>query len=127
MLGMQAKLPLRDPLPSILKWVNDSEKIAVKASVDLPTGITENGIEHPLRADFTYCTGIVKELVTDSENADFVGRLRYLDLNFFTNDRIENQSKRVLQSNALSTLRKLRCVEGDKRSARTFIPAGRFP
>ena len=125
LLGMQAKLPLRDPLPSILKWVNDSEKIAVKASVDLPTGITENGIEHPLRADFTYCTGIVKELVTDSENADFVGRLRYLDLNFFTNDRIENQSKRVLQSNALSTLRKLRCVEGDKRThGHLFLLAG---
>ena len=52
-LGMQAKLPLRDPLPEILQWINQCEKIAVRAAVDLPTGVTAEGTENPLRADFT--------------------------------------------------------------------------
>ena len=31
LLGMQAELPLRDPIPAMIKWVNHSEKIAVRA------------------------------------------------------------------------------------------------
>ena len=50
--------------------------------VDLPTGVTGEGSENPLRADFTYCTGIVKEPVLDPSNAEWVGRLRYLKLIF---------------------------------------------
>ena len=73
LLGMQAKLPLRDPIPALIQWINDSEKIAVRASVDLPTGVTGEGSENPLRADFTYCTGIVKEPVLDPLNAEYWG------------------------------------------------------
>jgi NAD(P)H-hydrate repair Nnr-like enzyme with NAD(P)H-hydrate epimerase domain len=47
-LGMQAKLPLRDPLPEILQWINQCDKIAVRAAVDLPTGVTAEGTEESI-------------------------------------------------------------------------------
>lgn len=125
LLGMQAKLPLRDPVPSLIQWINDSDKIAVRASVDLPTGVTGEGSENPLRADFTYCTGIVKAPVLDPTNAEYAGRLRYLNLDFFTVDRQDDIKLRVLHSDALRELRKLRPVAGDKRSyGHLFLLAG---
>ena len=71
-LGMQARLPLREPLPDIIQWLNQSDKIILRAAVDLPTGVTAQGTEHPLRADFTYCTGIVKDPVLEDGNAEWV-------------------------------------------------------
>ena len=125
LLGMQAKLPLRDPIPDIIKWVNDSDKIVVRASIDMPTGVTGAGTENPLRADFTYCTGIVKKPVLDSVNAEYVGRIRYLNLDFFTDDKHQENKSRVLPSNALRELRRLRPVVGDKRShGHLFMLAG---
>ena len=124
-LGMQAKLPLRDPLPKVLQWINQCEKIAVRAAVDLPTGVTAEGTENPLRADFTYCTGIVKKPVLDRSNAEWVGRLRYLNLGFFKDDDPGLYSCRVLRSDALRRLRKLRRVDGDKRAhGHLFMLAG---
>ena len=124
-LGMQAKLPLRDPIPGLIRWINESEKIAVRASVDLPTGVTGKGTENPLRVDFTYCTGIVKEPVLDPVNAEFVGRIRYLDLGFFQAMKMPEINQRVLRPSALQTLRRLRPVQGDKRShGHLFLLAG---
>ena len=124
-LGMQAKLPLRDPLPEILQWINQCDKIAVRVAVDLPTGVTAEGTENPLRSDFTYCTGIVKEPVLDPPNAEWVGRLRYLNLGFFKDADPSGHTSRVLRSDALRALRKLRRADGDKRAhGHLFLLAG---
>lgn len=124
-LGMQARLPLREPLPDIIQWLNQSDKIILRAAVDLPTGVTAQGTEHPLRADFTYCTGIVKDPVLEDGNAEWVGRLRYLDLGFFTDSAWGKQNRQVLRSNALRALRRLRPVAGDKRThGHLFLLAG---
>ena len=78
-----------------------------------------------MRADFTYCTGIVKKPVLDSVNAEYVGRIRYLNLDFFTDDKHQENKSRVLPSNALRELRRLRPVVGDKRShGHLFMLAG---
>ena len=78
-----------------------------------------------MRADFTYCTGIVKAPVLDSLHAEFVGRLRYLNLDFFTDDRLNEKKLRVLRPDALRKLRKLRPVVGDKKShGHLFLLAG---
>ena len=78
-----------------------TDKICVRVSVDLPTGVTDKGTEDSIRADFTYCTGIVKEPILKSENAEFVGRIRYLDLGFFREDNREEINRRVLKPNLL--------------------------
>ena len=90
-----------------------------------PTGVTDKGTEDSIRADFTYCTGIVKEPILKSENAEFVGRIRYLDLGFFREDNREEINRRVLKPNLLKKLRQLRPVGDDKRSqGHLFLLAG---
>ena len=82
LLGMQAKLPLRSPLREWVALLNEEPKLGVRFAVDLPTGLTGDSVESGqiLRADFTYCAGIVKSPVLRPDQAERVGRLRYLDL-----------------------------------------------
>ena len=119
LLGMQSRPGLQTPMKEWIHLLNQSEKIAVRISVDLPSGVTEEA-SHELDAflaDFTYCTGIVKKAVTLDFNQGFIGRLRYLDLGFFkeVNRNQPSHAKRVLRSSALPFLRKLRPVNSDKR------------
>ena len=61
----------------------------------------------------------------DQSNAEWVGRLRYLNLDFFKDDDSRGHSCRVLRSDALRALRKLRRVDGDKRThGHLFLLAG---
>ena len=119
LLGMQSRPGLEPRMREWIQLLNLSEKIAVRVAVDLPTGITEEPPKDPVifRADFTYCTGIVKKAVTFDFNQNFIGRLRYLDLGFFNSMHFDqpSHSNRVLCSSALPFLRKLRPVNSDKR------------
>ena len=117
LLGMQAKLPLRSPLPKLITFLNEEADIRVRCAVDLPTGITEEVSDNPLRADFTYSTGIVKKPVVNPANAEAVGRLRYLDLGFFSekDTDISSSTDRVLRPSYLKRLRVLRNSQADKR------------
>ena len=119
LLGMQARPTLKSPLGEWIKLLNDSESISVRVSIDLPTGITESSTQEtePFRADFTYCTGIVKLPVIKNFTQQWVGRLRYLDLGFFAQFRPNHFSgnEKVLRPSALTQLRKLRPVVSDKR------------
>ena len=119
LLGMQVKPGLKSPLSDWIALLNRSEKISVRISVDLPSGISESEIGgyEPFRADFTYCTGIVKSPVIKEFNKYWVGRLRYLDLGFFKDTQIENfpETEKVIRSSALPLMRKLRPVDCDKR------------
>ncbi|MEK9773029.1 MAG: NAD(P)H-hydrate dehydratase [Opitutae bacterium] len=119
LLGMQSRPGLKSPLGEWIKLLNQADCASVRVSIDLPSGISESSIEdaEPFRADFTYCTGIVKVPVVKNCNQRWVGRLRYLDLGFFNGSEIKNfpESEKVLRSSALAQLRKLRPVDCDKR------------
>ena len=78
----------------------------LRAAVDLPSA----GL---FRADFTYATGSVKAPLVGAPEA---GRVRYLDLGFFTGN--EGGADRVLTSAVLASLARLRPAQGDKRSGR---------
>lgn len=82
--GFQFRPPIDDATAELLAWINTHPRIRLRAAVDLPSGLgeTENA-KTVFRADFTYCTGIVKAPVVASANAAHVGRARYLDLGFF--------------------------------------------
>lgn len=114
--GFQFHPPLDDATAELLAWTNTHPRIRVRAAVDLPSGLgeTENA-KTVFRADFTYCTGIVKTPVVVPANAAFVGRLRYLDLGFFTSQAAEVQS-RVLLPFLLHPLAALRPAQSDKRT-----------
>ena len=119
LLGMQGRPGMQHPLGEWIRMINQSDKISVRVSIDMPSGITESYQEETeaFRADFTYCTGIVKSPVILNFNQPWVGRLRYLDLGFFENCRMEDfaDCEKVLRPSALPLLRKLRPVHCDKR------------
>ena len=118
-LGMQGRPGLQSPMDVWFDLLNQTEQISVRVAVDLPSGISEAGLQaEALRADFTYCTGIAKSPVTFEANQSWVGRLRYLDLVFFENHPPKKwgDCPKVLAPSALSTLRKLRPAHCDKRN-----------
>lgn len=82
--GFQFRPPLDDATAELLAWVNTHPRLRLRAAVDLPSGLGETNAATVFRADFTYATGIVKSPVLAPANAALVGRVRYLDLSFFT-------------------------------------------
>jgi len=129
LLGMQSKLPLSSVLKNFVSAINKIDQIGVRVAVDIPTGVGEESTsEEALRADFTYATGIAKTPIFIEENQKWTGRLRYLDVGFFTHlDNSENKDLRagVLCNSTLKNLRKLRAVYSDKRSnGHLFLLAG---
>ena len=89
----------------------DGSRIRLRASVDLPTGLSEPGA---FRADFTYATGSVKVALIGCANA---GRPRYLDLGFFGDgEAAASGGDRVILPSVLGVLGGLRPAASDKRS-----------
>ena len=107
--GFQFRPPLPARAAVVLRRVNGLS-IRLRAAVDLPSGLGE---ADAFRADFTYATGIVKSPVLDNEQA---GRLRYLDLGFFTSAEVRGAPDRVLLPALLAPLAGLRSPFSDKRS-----------
>jgi NAD(P)H-hydrate epimerase len=107
----------RPPLPAeALAAVAAADGCAIRfrASVDLPSGLSEPGA---FRADFTYATGSVKSPIIGCANA---GRPRYLDLGFFHAAQGDTGAQagadRVILPSVLGPLAGLRPASSDKRS-----------
>ncbi|MDX2111996.1 MAG: NAD(P)H-hydrate dehydratase [Verrucomicrobiota bacterium] len=121
-VGMRFHPPLRAPATEILGWVNElGHKVQLRAAVDIPSGLGEQPVvihnESVFRADFTYATGIVKAPVVAKENAAAVGRLRYLDLGFFKDEKPDaHQNCYVMPDSLINPLRYLRNPLSDKRT-----------
>lgn len=105
--GFQFRPPLAAPATS---WLASAQQVGadLRAAVDLPSGLAEEGA---FRADATYATGILKRPLLSLPNA---GRLRYLDLGFFTPS--SPGALRVLTPRTLASLNALRRADGDKRT-----------
>jgi hydroxyethylthiazole kinase-like uncharacterized protein yjeF len=109
--GFQFRPPAGPMVSALLARVN-ALPIRLRAAVDLPSA----GI---FRADFTYATGSVKAPILTDKNA---GRLRYLDLGFFTGS--ERGADRVLTAAVLAPLAGLRPPQSDKRSQGHLLVLG---
>ena len=115
----------RPPLPAEARAAiaaADGCRIRFRASVDLPTGLSEPGA---FRADFTYATGSVKAPLIGCSNA---GRARYLDLGFFGEGDGEagpaTGGDRVILPSVLGALAGLRPASSDKRSQGHLVIVG---
>lgn len=115
-LGLQFRLPLPVDLANLLAALNEHRCFGLRVAVDLPTGVGEENAPVAFRADLTYATGIVKEPVLRAASAAWVGRLRYLDLGFFTAAEPALVHRHVLTSAVLDPLRALRPAFCDKRT-----------
>lgn len=112
LFGFQFRPPADAAIEILLARIN-ALPIRLRAAVDLPSA----GL---FRADFTYATGVAKTPLLDSPQA---GRLRYLDLGFFSDD--SPAPERVLTPAILSPLNALRPSLSDKRSyGHLFVLAG---
>ena len=122
--GFQFRAPAEARVVALFEQVN-ALPIRLRAAVDLPSA----GL---FRADFTYATGSVKTLVVD-EYAAVAGRVRYLDLGFFSAGAhlaLPAGEARVLRSVVLAPLAALRAPSSDKRTyGHVFVVGGsrRYP
>jgi ADP-dependent NAD(P)H-hydrate dehydratase / NAD(P)H-hydrate epimerase len=124
LLGMQFRPPLRSPVLEIIRAVQAHPDIALRAAVDLPSGIGDESDPRALPADFTYATGIAKQPALQA-GAAVRGRLRFVDLGFFQPKDLADASSRLLLPGCLDPLRRLRPAGSDKRSyGHLFILAG---
>jgi NAD(P)H-hydrate epimerase len=113
-----------DATAALLARVNASTTIRFRAAVDLPSGVGETNARTIFRADFTYATGIVKRPVLSPRVSTSVGRLRYLDLGFFTVAGVADlgpgsaspATERILTLEVLKPLAQLRSSQTDKRT-----------
>ncbi|MBA3849185.1 MAG: NAD(P)H-hydrate dehydratase [Opitutus sp.] len=142
--GFPFRPPMDDDTAALLAWVNSHPRIRLRAAVDLPSGLGQEGNARAVfRADFTYCTGIVKSPVVAPANAAFVGRARFLDLGFFTAaacgpgalarqetegapcpHSAPSSSSRVLLPSLLRPLGVLRPPQSDKRTYGHLLVVG---
>jgi hydroxyethylthiazole kinase-like uncharacterized protein yjeF len=109
--GFQFQPPAGPLVAALLARIN-AHPIRLRAAVDLPSA----GL---FRADFTYATGSVKAPILTDKNA---GRLRYLDLGFFSGT--ERGADRVLTAAVLAPLAGLRPPQSDKRSQGHLLVLG---
>ena len=109
--GFQFRPPAGPLVSGLLSRVN-ALPIRLRAAVDLPSA-------GKFQADFTYATGSVKAPILTDKHA---GRLRYLDLGFFTGS--ERGIDRVLTTALLAPLAGLRPPQSDKRSQGHLLVLG---
>lgn len=108
-LGMAFKPPVKDGLKGILERINAHETIELRAAVDIPSG-------YFFKADFTYATGIAKAEIFEDTHREVVGRIRFIDIGFFENERAFEGVQFLLRREVLSPLKKLRNPQTDKRT-----------
>jgi len=115
-LGMQGRPPLREPVATLVRAVNELD-IPFRAAVDLPSGLSDEPAEEAFRADFSFATGIAKTPLFLERNAQWAGRIHYLDIGFFDQPYEGAHSSRafIINQSVLEPLRRLRPPHSDKR------------
>lgn len=78
LLGLGFKPPLELRLSETLSVVNACDRMEVRVSIDLPSGLSESESKPVFNTDFTYLAGIPKDCVFQG-NARY-GRLRFIDI-----------------------------------------------
>lgn len=120
LFGYRFRPPLAGAAAEAVRWVNAHPAIRFRASVDLPSGLTDNPSgDSAVRADITYATGIFKTPLTRTNGLPWIGRPRYLDLGFFDRPELwpaHETRQWVLTTRILDPLRRLRPAASDKRS-----------
>lgn len=110
--GFQFRPPAEPRVAALLETVNRLP-VRLRAAVDLPSA-------RLFQADFTYATGSIKTPVLEAPEA---GRVRYLDLGFFTAPTPGDD--RVLTAGVLAPLAALRDPRTDKRTfGHVFVVGG---
>lgn len=125
LLGVSFQPPLRTAIRTIIDGVNQFPAIRLRASVDVPSGRGDVSDKVVFDAQFTYATGIAKQVLFDG--LANCGRVRYVDLGFFDSsagDDVESLEY-VLHPRVLAPLQEFRPASVNKRAfGHLFIVGG---
>ncbi len=120
--GMGFRPPLPAAAHKLIAILNHiPAALGFRAAVDVPSGVADKSATLAFAADFTYATGIAKAPLFAAANAKWVGRIRYIDLDFFArftgSDKILKRAKLdfILQASILDWRGRLRNATSDKR------------
>lgn len=123
LVGLSFKPPLDAKLSSLIQALAKYQAIALRAAVDLPSGIGAGPDSPAFIADFTYATGSVKQAHMDSGWQ--CGRVRWIDLGFFKGNETYASNDYFLKDCILNPLRRFRPAMVDKRTfGHLFIVGG---
>ena len=127
LLGSGFMPPLKETHSEIVSLVNNNEKIDLRISVDLPTGLCEYEVEDELyfKSDFCYITAIPKRAVFKYLSG--ISRIRFIDIGLLEQaDYLQDiQEQYLLSSRCLNIYKVLRPVNSEKRSfGHLFIIGG---
>ncbi len=87
--GMRVKPEMSQYFKSLISFVNE-EISGLKISIDMPFGISDSEVELAFKADYSYATAIAKSEIFLDCNAEYVGRIRYVDMGFFEGEEQGN-------------------------------------
>ena len=137
LLGIGFESPIMGSLKNLIEAINEYTKIGLRASVDMPSGLTGSSESISFCADYTYATGIVKALhVSGLSN---LGRVHLIDIGLFdTSAKTEEEAiehakaanliqsaEFFLSDRVLDPVRRLRPANVDKRTfGHLFIVGG---
>lgn len=124
-LGMSYTPPLREETATLIKYAN-AISAKLRVSIDIPSGASNIPSQTIFKADTTYATGICKNVLFEDFNREFVGRIRYVDIDFFDlATEFAKQTDFISSPKIFDSLNKLRNTISDKRTfGHLFVIAG---
>ncbi len=108
--------PLRKSAAELLQHVNNRTDILLKAAIDLPSGLGADKDPDSFVADFTYIPGVAKAPCFNPDNANLVGRVRFLEIDPFLDQSSAERLELVASPRSHMQLNQLRSSQSDKRS-----------
>lgn len=86
--GFNFRSPMPIHIVEALKVINTHVYSGLRVAVDVPSGLHEGVVEYAFQADFTYQTGFLKTVGLMRQYACWLGRMRFLNLNFYDQDTL---------------------------------------
>lgn len=124
LFGMNFRPPFHSPMDTVVAWCNEDLKADLRAAVDLPSGLSDEPTDLVIRADFSYMTGSPKRPLFEPAQAEWCGRLRYLDLGFFEGGFEGSIERKVILPQVLEPVKGLRGTMTHKRDYGHLLIAG---
>jgi NAD(P)H-hydrate epimerase len=124
LFGLAFHPPLPPSARALIQAVNNAPvAVGFRAAIDLPSGVGPTSDDLAFVADFTYATGIAKQPLFNPANAQWVGRIRYIDLGFFAQPYVGPRAfaENLLLPAALEPSAQLRNATGSKRQHGNLI------
>lgn len=116
LFGLGFRPPLPAEVSALLEQINGRSDIDLRVSIDLPSGLDSSSADpNTFVADFTYIPGVAKQPCFERGNSAVVGRVRFLELEVFSDQPAEGKEWFVASPNIFKSINRIRPAASDKR------------